>query len=185
MNKDFVVVSGLPCSGKSSLGLQLAPALGLLLLDKDTILESLFESKGVGDAEWRRALSRQSDLILQTKATASNGAVLVSHWHLAGMPLNSGTPTNWLSNLSRRIVNVHCECPADVAARRYVQRNRHPGHLDNKRSYPETLASIRAVAALGRLDIAPCIEVDTSQTPMLDAVVTKVHLALSQCGTFD
>jgi adenylate kinase family enzyme len=74
MDKSFVVVSGLPGSGKSTLAHQLAPALGLPLLDKDTILEHLFESKGVGGIEWRRALSRESDLILQTEARTSAGA---------------------------------------------------------------------------------------------------------------
>ena len=95
MNKPFIVISGLPGSGKSTLGQYLAKGLGLRVLDKDAILERLFEAKGVGDIEWRRMLSRESDIILQAEATASDGAVLVSHWRLPGMPLNSGTPTDW------------------------------------------------------------------------------------------
>jgi predicted kinase len=56
-----VVVSGLPASGKTTLGRQLAGALDLPLIDKDEILESLFDSRGIGDASWRRKLSRESD----------------------------------------------------------------------------------------------------------------------------
>ncbi len=178
MDKSFVVVSGLPGSGKSTLAQQLALALGLSLLDKDTFLEQLFESKGVGDAEWRRALSRESDLILQTEAETSEGAVLVSHWHLPGMPLDSGTPTNWLSEVSAKIVHVHCECSAEVSAERFVRRKRHPGHLDQERSHAEIQAHIQEVASLGRLKIGPRIDVDTSQKPDLDVVLGEVCRAL-------
>jgi predicted kinase len=178
MDRCFIVVSGLPGSGKSTLAEQLAAALRLPLLDKDTILERLFESKGTVDVEWRRTLSRESDLILQAEATGSDGAVLVSHWHLPGMPLSSGTPTDWLPKLSARVVNVHCDCSAEVAAERFVQRKRHPGHHDDKKLHAEILASIREVAGLGRLDIRPRVDVDTSQTPNLHAVLHDVQRAL-------
>jgi dephospho-CoA kinase len=48
----FVVVSGLPGSGKTTLGRRLAPALDLPLIDKDDILNRLFESKGIGTWTW-------------------------------------------------------------------------------------------------------------------------------------
>ena len=177
MDRQFVVVSGLPASGKSTLAQQLAPALGLLLLDKDTILERLFDSRGIGDVTQRRLLSRESDLILRSEATASGGAVLVSHWHLPGMPPNSGTPTNWLPELSDKVVNVHCECQIEIAAERFVRRTRHSGHLDREKSYVAILDNIRSVARLGRLNIGPRVDVDTSQAPDLDAVARDVRSA--------
>ena len=66
MRKPFVVISGLPGSGKTTLARRLAPALNLPLIDKDDILDRLFEAKGSGDAVWRRRLSRESDVILTT-----------------------------------------------------------------------------------------------------------------------
>ena len=179
MGKFFVVVSGVPGSGKSTLALQLAPALGLPVLDKDVFLERLFESKGLGDAACRRALSRESDLMLQAEATASDGAVLVSHWRLPGMPSNSGTPTGWISRLSDKIINVHCQCSAEVSAERFVQRKRHLGHLDNERSPAEILASIRGIARLGLLRIGPRIDVDTSQTADLNVLLREIGWALT------
>ena len=175
MDKPFVVVSGLPGSGKSTVAQQLAPALGLQLLDKDAILERLFESKGLGDAEWRRALSRESDWLLQAEAAGSAGAVLVSHWNVPGMDPNSGTPTAWISKLSAKAVNVHCECPAEVSAGRFVKRTRHPGHLDREKSDAEILASIRDLARLGRLEVGTRIEVDTSHAFDLDAVLREIR----------
>jgi glucokinase len=153
MHKRFVLLSGLPGSGKSTLARQLAPMLKLPLIDKDDILERLFESKGVGGAPWRRTLSRESDLILQAEATASNGAILVSFWHLPGMPANSGTPTGWLREYSSHVVNVHCVCKPELAAGRFLHRKRHDGHLDGATSYADVLASLRTIADLGPLDI--------------------------------
>jgi len=238
MDKRFIVVSGLPASGKSTLARRLAPALGLPLLDKDEILERLFDLSGnsartgrtaepdtvaerldaagravrelsgnsarpgrtaepdtvaerldtgrravralngVGDSPWRRALSRQSDSILRTEASASEGAILVSHWHLPGMNPDSGTPVGWLAELPGKTVNVHCVCDAEVAAARFIQRRRHPGHRDGERPDSEVLASIRAVAMLGQIDIGPRVFVDTSHEPDIDVVLRQIQDAL-------
>ena len=170
----FVVISGLPGSGKTTLARRLAPALNLPLIDKDDILDRLFEEKGIGDAAWRRALSRESDAILQREAEASNGAVLVSFWHLPGMPVDSGTPTKWLTD----VINIQCVCPPDLAVTRFRQRTRHAGHLDAAGS-PD--ASIRDLARLPPLDIQPRIDVDTSGQVNVEDLVREIE-SRSRCG---
>jgi AAA domain len=178
MRKPFVVISGLPGSGKTTLGRRLAPALQLPLIDKDDILDRLFASKGVGDAAWRRILSRESDVILQQEASNSSGAVLVSFWRLPGMPSDSGTPTDWLDAPSHHVVNVHCACELEVAVSRFRQRQRHPGHLDGESSSAEVLVSLRTLTQLPPLDIGQRIDVDTSQEPNLTDVLRAIRGAL-------
>ena len=124
MRKPFVVISGLPGSGKTTLGRRLAPALNLPFIDKDDILDRLFESKGVGNAAWRRTLSRESDVILREEATSSDGVILVSFWRLPGMPSDSGTPTEWLDDPSQQVVNVHCAAVAESGSRQLPVRLR-------------------------------------------------------------
>ena len=178
MRRPFVLISGLPGSGKTTLGRRLAPALNLPLIDKDDILDRLFESKGVGDAAWRRTLSRESDVILQQEATSSNGAILASFWRLPGMPPDSGTPTDWLDALSHRVVNVHCACKLEVATSRFLQRRRHPGHLDGESSFADVLVSLQKLSQLPPLGIGQRIDVDTSQEPNLADVVHAIRGAL-------
>ena len=179
-DRPFIVVSGLPGSGKTRLGRQLAAALALSFFDKDDLLDQLFEAHGTGDAAWRRRLSRESDVLFERAAVASAGAVLVSFWHQPGMPADSGTPTVWLSALSRRLVHVHCVCAPEMAAARFLQRKRHRGHLDRDTTPEELITNLRALATLGRLDIDQSIDVDTNGEVELDAVLQRVHAAFTR-----
>jgi predicted kinase len=180
----FVVVSGLPGSGKTTVGRQLAAALHLPLLDKDDILVRLFETRGTGDQAWRRALSRASDEVLERDARASEGAVLVSFWRLPGMPEDSGTPTEWLSELHGLVIGVRCVCLPEVAAARFIQRQRHPGHLDHERALADVLASLQAQEQLGALRLEPSIDVDTSQLVDAEALAKQVQAAFSRSARF-
>jgi len=170
----FVVISGLPGSGKTTIGRALGPLLRLTLIDKDDILEHLYETCGVGDTGWRRTLSRDADLILRRDATALDGAVLVSLWRVPGMSEDSGTPIDWIPALSDHIVHLRCVCDPGIAARRFTSRTRHPGHLDASRSLDEIAASIRALATLPPPEIRTRIDVDTSAAYDVAKVVQRI-----------
>jgi glucokinase len=178
-DRRFVIVSGLPGTGKSRVAYELAPLLGLAVIDKDEILESLFDSRGVGDAGWRRTLSRESDRILQREAEASDGALLVSFWRLPGMSEASGTPTDWLRQLSSRIVNLHCDCPAEIAAARFKDRTRHAGHLDSAKSLEQIVESIRDLERFRLLEIGWRVSVDTSVDVNPEEVAGRIAAAFA------
>jgi hypothetical protein len=147
---------------------QLADGLGLPLLDKDDILDRLFEVNGIGDSTWRRHLSRESDAILERQALASNGAILASLWRVPGMREESGTPTHWLQGVSNVVVNVRCVCSPETAATRFVERKRHAGHLDGHATYADVLASLQALAALRALDVGH----ESTWTPRAPSIST-------------
>ena len=156
-----MIVSGLPGSGKSTLARRLAPALGLPLLDKDDILEALFDGLGIGDADWRKRLSRSADEILRRLAAQMDGAVLTSWWRHPKAAGESGTPIEWLSSLPGKLVEVHCLCDPRVAAERFLGRARHPGHLDSTKDREDLAISFERMAALGPLGVGAVIRAST------------------------
>ncbi len=169
-----LVVTGLPASGKSTLARAVGNALALPVVDKDEILEALFDSLGAGDAEWRRRLSRAADEVLRRQAAQFPGAVLTSWWRHPRSTVDSGTSPEWLASLPGPLIELHCLCNPGIAAERFLARQRHSGHLDGGKSHPELLASFEDQAGLGPLGIGRLIQVSTDGEVDLNAVVAEV-----------
>ena len=160
--KRCILVSGLPGSGKSTVGRALATELGADLFDKDDYLERLFVARGIGDDNWRQQLSRESDRQFEHEARGSQFAVLVSHWRPRGSDATSGTACDWVVESFEHIVELFCDCPIEVAAARFEERQRHPGHLDAMRNAAETLDWLRVFAGRIPLGIGQLVRIDTT-----------------------
>lgn len=112
----FVVISGLPASGKSTLARQIAAALDLPCVDEDDFLERFFEANAVSESSHRRSLSRHADSQLIESASQLPGGVIVSWWTHPKSNADSGTPVGWLKDLPGTTVEMHCLCAPDKAA---------------------------------------------------------------------
>jgi gluconate kinase len=176
----FIVVTGLPASGKSTVGRAIAADLALPFLDKDEFLESLFEIGKPHDARDRHKLSRLADESLRVRAFARAGAVLASWWKHPRSPVESGTSTHWLALLPGSLIEVHCSCNPVVAVERFLARKRHPGHLDSQRSYTQLFAQFNEQAPLGPLAVGPLVEVNTNESVDTEALLQKVKRAFKE-----
>ena len=176
-DRPFIVVSGLPASGKTTLAIKLAEALGLPLFDKDHILEALFEHAETVDVATRQRLSRMSDDVLARVAAESRGAVIVSFWRHECAEGTSGTPVTWLSTLTETLIEVHCVCSPTVAARRFRARQRHPGHNDAVRS-PNLMDQFQRLADLGPLGLGTTISVRTDEPYDIAGIIRDIRRCL-------
>jgi cytidylate kinase len=87
----LTVVSGLAASGKTTVGRLLSERLSLPLIDKDVILEALFDSLGCDDRYQRYRLSRASDDVLYALAESSK-------LRRRGSRLAAVTRATWISS---------------------------------------------------------------------------------------
>jgi len=179
MTSAFVVVSGLPGSGKTTLGRAIAASLRFGALDKDDFLDALLVRAGASVTQRRRELSRESDALFREAALAADRAVLISFWHLNGMAADSGTPTDWLHGTRHRLVHVHCECAPLVAAERFLNRQRHAGHGDNRRTLPELHAEFGMLSSLELPALGPLLRVNTNAGVEPGALVEQIRAQLA------
>ncbi len=170
-DRSFVVVSGPPASGKSTLARPLAERLGLPLVAKDTIKESLLATLGADDLEQSRRLGRASVAVLYAVAAASPvGAVLEGVFFRT-------FAVHELRRLRGPIVEIFCRCPRNVALSRYRDRSstRHAGHLDAERVEEELWNDDNAQPIAGGWRV---IEVDTTAPVHVDTLVSDIRHAL-------
>ena len=143
--QSFIVVSGIPGSGKSTVGRALADHLGWPFLDKDDFLDALFEQNSCSSREDRKSLSRKADALFESAARELEQAVLCSFWRHPDSESESGTPSAWLRRQEIRVLEVVCWCPPHVAAERFLRRSRHAGHQDAVWTEPALIAESEQV----------------------------------------
>ena len=175
-----IVVSGLPASGKTQIGRQLARALDYAFLDKDDFLEDLYDQSLVASLDDRNRLSRQSDHLFREKAIQLGSAVLVSRWCPPDAHDQSGTPSDWVAQEYDAVVEVCCLCKPDEACRRFSSRKRHPGHLDDKRDAKELAR--RMVSWSGRypLGVGALVALRTDKPTDPGVLLQDVRSKISQ-----
>ena len=168
----YVVVSGPPASGKSTLAPALARSLSLPLLAKDVIKDALMDVLPVPDVETSRLIGRAAvDAMLAVAAHTPMGAVLESNFHRTRAAAE-------LRRLPGSIVEVFCRCDRTVAEERYRARagTRHAGHFDEIRAADELWNDEVCEPVAGGW---PVLEVHTDGRVDVDHLIGQVREAAS------
>lgn len=168
----LIIITGLPCTGKSTLGRKLADELHLPFVSKDDFKELLFDGLWWKDREWSQKLGIVSyDILYHTTWT-----ILKSGWSLI-------VETNFhpviSSNKFRELqmaydfipFQILCYTEGDILVERFRDRaesgNRHEGHRDAQslEEWKPTLSSgkIEALSLDGAL-----YEIDTTYFDSID-----------------
>lgn len=183
-----IIVSGPPCTGKTTLATDLAARLTLPLFSRDAIKESLFDTLGWSDRQRSRELGAASAAVLFTllHATLAAGADCLTESNFR-RDVSSPDFQRLLARTGARPVQIQCETRGDVLLARYAARaaspHRHPGHGD-----AHNLAELHPELTTGRytpLDLpGPVLTHDTTELPQADpaALASRLRDLLRPAG---
>lgn len=164
----FVLVTGAPASGKSTLAVALADRLGTPLIAKDAIKAVLVEVLGAADVERSRELGRAAVAVLKLVVAGLPAAVVDSVW------VDRAAAVEWAASLSVPIIEVYCRCDRRELERRYRERaaGRGPGSFDLDRTADELWADeyLQPLAGPWRM-----VSVDTEAVVELDRLVAEIR----------
>jgi predicted kinase len=166
----YVIVSGAPGSGKTTVARAIAEGFGLPLFAKDTIKEALMDALGVPDPVSSRRLGGAAVATLVALGHDNGRGVLESTWQRS-LALDD------LTGLRSPVCEVFCRCDSATAKARVRMRapDRHPGHFDVLRLEDDLWSGDRAEPIAGPW---PVVEVDTTGPLDAAALVARVRAAL-------
>ncbi|MGC1732092.1 MAG: AAA family ATPase [Pseudonocardiaceae bacterium] len=175
--RGMVLVSGAPGAGKTTLAVPLAAALGLPLLSKDQIKETLFDALDypAGDLAASRRAGAAAMQVLWTLAETFPSVVLEANFRP-----HSDYERSRIDLLHGRLVEVHCACPPAVAAQRYATRaasaTHHRAHVLSRLS-DDMLAEFDQPLGVGQL-----IRVDTTESVDMATLTATIQAVFSGGG---
>jgi predicted kinase len=186
----LILVTGLPCSGKTIFSEKLASRLRCPRIGKDEIKELMFDHIGFEDRVWSKKLGGASFELLYwaiEKLLATGNTFLVdvdfSRPDVASMRLRA-----LVEKYGCRVLEIRLFAEGEVLYERFKERSlsgeRHPGHVD--RNNFEEFKPMLLQGQRERLDLAcPLIEVDTTDFSNLDYDKVLASICAQMTSTRD
>ncbi|MFA5827741.1 MAG: AAA family ATPase [Candidatus Shapirobacteria bacterium] len=161
----MIVVSGLSCTGKSTLAGKISKEFSIPYFSKDMFKELLFDELGYSDRDWSKKMGGVSYKILYqiTENLLKTGRSLVLESNF-----KPEIDRQMLLDLQKkypfRVIEILCFADGKILFERFKKRAesglRHPGHVD-RLCYSEQEKVLMAGKA-GPLGVGELIEVDTT-----------------------
>jgi predicted kinase len=167
----LIIVTGLPCSGKTNLGRQISRLHQIPFISKDEFKERLFDRLGWSDRAWSKKLSDASYemmfYVLEELLEVGQSCVLEANFD---PKLHSEPLANITLKFQTQVVQIHCLTQPEILLERFKSRwnsgSRHPGHAD-KMMLPEMEVLVKQKIVPLELP-GPVFELDTTNLATLE-----------------
>ncbi len=167
----IILISGLPASGKTTVGKKLAEMLKLPLYGKDDFKEIMFDTIGWEDLNWSEKIGSASLEIMYEliNIEAAAGKSLIAEGNFQ-VEKDKERFEKLQKKYSMVVVEVMCEAPNDLLAKRFKERaergDRHPGHRDkeNMQKFEDGIEAAHAKP----LNLGKLIKVETADFSKID-----------------
>lgn len=141
------------------------------MFSKDTVKEHLLDQIGFADRDASRRIGAASGELLWTLLRDCATPALIESW------LAPSTREIVRAGLARasvdRVIEVWCSCPPEVTRRRFMSRERHPGHFDAD-LMPELDVILSGAEPLGLGDVVHVATQAPVDIPALSSVVLEL-----------
>lgn len=104
--------------------------MGLPVVSRGVVKESLMDTLGTGDNDWASTVSRAAHGVMYGLIDdLGTDVILEAHFH-------RGVAERTLGALGRQLIQLYCRCPGDVAWERYQARRDDPD--GTRATFPNT-----------------------------------------------
>ena len=136
MNPKLILITGFPCTGKTTLAQKVEATFSIPRLSKDDIKESLFDSLGWSDRERSRQLGKATYPLLfsflESLLKTGTNCVIESNFK---PEFDSAVFQKFQKSYQFECLQILCHCDGEILFERFKQRaengERHPGHVDH------------------------------------------------------
>lgn len=174
----WLIVTGPPAGGKTTLVRRLSQDLAVPVFEKDALKDELYRTLGQGDRDWSRqiGLTAISLLFSMARQMLQAGSSVVTEANFYRQ-FDSERAAAVLKDVRARVVQLHCSAPPEILvernARRRTTAGQRPGHHDMPDD--ELLAGIEA-GTWEPLNIpSEIIRVDTSTEIEYAEILEPIH----------
>jgi predicted kinase len=131
-----IVISGLPCTGKTTLGKRIARAFSLPYFSKDAFKEPLFDELGWSDRTWSKKLGLASYKllfsVLEAQLAARRSSIIEANFY---PEFHTQVLNDFKQRYEAEFFQIYCHAQPQILLERFRARwesgARHPGHADN------------------------------------------------------